>query len=86
MDNHNRYRQSSLMIERKLGTKDWAMRINMPLVAIYIVDSWLAYKLATGTEETQADFYLALAEEMIDNTYDQPNSARTQNSGYESPS
>ena len=62
VDNRNRYRQSSLMIEKKLGTKDWAMHINMPLVAICIVDSWLAYKLCTGTEETQADFYLALAE------------------------
>ena len=50
------------MIEKKLGTKYWAMRINMSLIAICIVDTWLAYKLATGTEETQADFYLALAE------------------------
>ena len=35
-----------------------------------------------GTEETQSDFYLAHVEEMIDNTYDQPNSARNQNSSY----
>ena len=73
------------MIEKKLGTKDWSIRINMSLVAICIVETWLAYKLSTGTEETQAEFYLALAEEMIDNTYDQPNSARTKQSGYESP-
>ena len=57
----------------------------MSLVAICIVDTWLAYKLATGTEETQAEFYLALSEEMIYNTYDQLSSARTKNSGYESP-
>ena len=25
VDNHNCYRKSSLMIEKKLGTKDWAM-------------------------------------------------------------
>ena len=50
------------MIERKLGTKDWAMRINMSLVDICIVDTWLAYKLAMGTEETQAEFYPAIAE------------------------
>ena len=85
VDNHNRYRQSSLMLEKKLGTKDWAMRINMSLFAICIVDTWLAYKLCTGTEETQAAFYLALAEEMIDNTYDTPNQTRSQNNGYESP-
>ena len=73
------------MLEKKLGTKDWAMRINMSLVAICIVDTWLAYKVCTGTEETQAAFYLALAEEMIDNTYDTPNQTRSQNNGYESP-
>ena len=86
VENHNRYRQSSLMIESKLGTKYWSMRINMSLVAICIVDTCLAYKLATRTEETHAEFYLALAEEMIDNTYDQPNSAHTKNSNKESPS
>ena len=62
VDNHNHYRQSSLMIERKLGTKYWSMQINMSLVAICIVETWLEYKLASGTEETQAEFYLALAE------------------------
>ena len=85
VDNHNRYRQSSLMSEKKRGTKDWAMRINMSLVAICIVDTWLAYKVCMGTEETHAAFYLALAEEMIDNTYDTPNQTRSQNNGYESP-
>ena len=86
IDNHNRYRQSSLMMERKLGTKDWAMRINMSLVAICIVDAWLAYKQCTGTHETQANFYLALAEELIDNTYDEPNSTRARNNVNRSPS
>ena len=86
VDNNDRYRQSSLMIKRKLGAKDWSMRINMSLFAICIVDTCLAYKLSTGTKETQAEFYLALAEEMIDNTYDQPNSAHTKNSNKESPS
>ena len=74
------------MLERKLGTKDWAMRINMSLVAICIVDTWLAYKQCTGTQETQADFYLALAEELIDNSYDEPNSTRGQNRGNRSQS
>ena len=50
------------MIEKKLGTKYWSMQINMSLVAICIVDTCLAYKLSTVTEETQADFYPALAE------------------------
>ena len=50
------------MIEKKLEKKNWEMRINMSLVAIFIVDTCLAYKLSTVTEETQADFYPALAE------------------------
>ena len=50
VDNHNSYRQISLMIEKKFGTKDWATQINMPLVAIYIVDTWLAYEIATRIE------------------------------------
>ena len=60
------------MIEKKLGTKYWSMQINMSLVAICIVDTWLSYKLDTGAEETHAEFYLAISEEMIDNMYDQP--------------
>ena len=81
VDKHNRYRKSSIIIEKKFGTKDWEMQTNMYLAAICIVDTCLEYKLSTVTEETQDDFYLALAEEMIDNTYDQPNSACNQNSG-----
>lgn len=63
----------------------WATWINIPLVGISIVDTWLACKLATGTKETHADFYLALVDEIKNNTYNLPNSARTQNSGYNSP-
>ena len=61
------------------------MRINMSLVDICILGTWIAYKISTGIEETQDDFYLELVEEMIDNMYDQPNSARNQNSGYDTP-
>ena len=85
VDNYNHYRQSSLIIEKKLGTKYWAMRINIFLVAICIVDICLAYKISTGTEYTQADFYIALSEEIIDDMYNQPNSARNKKSGYNTP-
>ena len=54
----------------------------MFLIGICIVDACLAYKLAMRTEETRAEIYPALAEEIRDNTYDQPNSARNQNSSY----
>ena len=45
----------------------------MFLIGICIVDACLAYKLAMRTEETRAEIYPALAEEIRDNTYDQPN-------------
>ena len=53
VDKHNCYMKSSLMIKKKLGTKYWAMRINMSLVAVFVIDTWLAYKLAKLIEETQ---------------------------------
>ncbi len=36
-----------------------------------IVDTWLVYKAATGTSESQPEFYTLLAEELIDNTNDE---------------
>ena len=34
------------------------------------MDTWLTYSKCTKTTETQKEFYLALSEELIDNTYD----------------
>ena len=34
-----------------------------------LVDVWLAYQCIIGTEDTQADLYNYLAEDMIGNTY-----------------
>ena len=70
IDRHNRCRQESLDISKRLGTKDWYKRLNLSVFAMNVVDVWLAYQGITGTAETQADFYNYLAEEMIDNTYD----------------
>jgi hypothetical protein len=72
IDRHNRCRQDDLHLERKLGTHDWSMRANTSILAMCIVDSWLVYKGCRGTrlEKTQAEFYIALAEELIDNDYD----------------
>ena len=72
------------MIENKIGTKDWSMRINLSLVSICIVDSWLAFKQATGTSSTQAEFYINLAEQLIDNEDDNSRQEpRHSNSGEE---
>ena len=50
-----------------------------------IVDSWLIYSKATETEKKQRDFYELLAEEVIDNTYDQVRGGRRQGSENGSP-
>jgi Transposase IS4 len=74
IDQHNRDRQDTLMIERKLKTHDWATRVNLSIFAIILVDCWRVYsKLsfnATNKVEVQKDFYAHLAAEMIDNTFD----------------
>ena len=40
------------------------------ILGMYIVDSWLAYSQVTNTIEKQSDFYMLLAEGMIDNNFD----------------
>lgn len=49
---------------------DWAIWVNMTILGMIIVESWLAYIQCTKAKETQKEFYTYLAEELIDNTYD----------------
>ncbi|KAG7352288.1 transposase IS4 [Nitzschia inconspicua] len=70
IDQNNRHRQDNLQIERKIETKNWATRVGTTILGMCIVDAWLVYKGATGTSETQSEFYSWLAEELIDNSYD----------------
>ena len=70
VDQHNRHRQATLKLETKLKTTDWSKRVNMTLLGITIVDTWLAWSQATGSKCTQSEFYNDLAEELIDNNYD----------------
>jgi len=70
IDQHNRHRQSTLAIETKLPTKKWDMRVNLSILSMIIVDSWMVFEQATRTNESQKDYYSLLAEELIDNTYD----------------
>ena len=59
-------------------------------MAMMVVDSWLVYSQvnsqATNTQESQQDFYAHLAEELIDNTYDQVGGTRRQSEITETPS
>jgi hypothetical protein len=73
IDRHNRCRQDDLMLEKKFITHDWSKRVNLSILGICIVDSWLVFKSCRGghlCQTLQADFYTDLAEELIDNTFD----------------
>ncbi len=77
IDQHNRDRQSTLGIERKLVTNDWSMRVNLSIFAMIVVDTWRVYsgltfdeELPNNNSETQKEFYGRLAAELIDNHYD----------------
>ena len=85
VDRHNRSRQDNLMLERKLGTQKWYMRVGMSLLGICLVDAWMAYsQLIDGNTEKQSTFYSGLAEELIDNRYDSTSTRRRATSGDES--
>jgi Transposase IS4 len=76
VDQHNRDRQDALKLERKLGTHNWATRVNHTILGMCIVDAWkvfsrLAFTASGAPTETQSEFYGQLAAELIDNTYDQ---------------
>lgn len=72
IDQHNRHRQDTLSLERKIEVKGWDKRVNIGLLAVCIVDSWLLYKGGRGAKPalTQNRFYERLAEELVENTYD----------------
>jgi hypothetical protein len=71
------------MIERKLGTLDWSMSVNLSIFGMLVVDTWLAYSQCTGhntgtrKDEKQKDFYTYLADELVDNQYDTVGGNRT---------
>ena len=69
IDRNNRYRQESLYIYIKLGTKDWSNRFNLYTFGVDVVDVWLEYQGITRTSEIQPEFYNYLDEYMLDNTY-----------------
>ena len=70
IDQHNRHHQDNLKTEKKLETKKWDMRVNLTIFSMIVVDTWLVYSQATGSTELQSEFYVRLAEELIDNNID----------------
>ena len=75
IDQHNRHWQDTLMLEKKVEVKRWDARVNLSLLAMMFVDTWLVYSQCTNAQEsnyTQKQFYTDLAEELIDNRVDSP--------------
>ena len=56
------------------------MRVNLTIFSMIVVDTWLVYSQATGSAELQSEFYVRLAEELIDNNIDS-RPQRRRNSG-----
>ena len=56
------YRQESLDIKQKLGTKYWSKRLNLSVFEMHVVNVWLAYQGITRTAEIQYYLYNYLAE------------------------
>ena len=70
IDQHNRHGQDNLKTEKKLETKKWDMRVNLTIFSMNVEDTWLVYSQVTGSTECQSEFYVHLAEELIDNNID----------------
>jgi len=72
IDQHNRRRQDDLMLEKKIGTHDWAKRVNFSIEGMIVVDAYLAYIGCTQSDvdkrgrETFDEFIHKLADEMIE--------------------
>ena len=55
-----------------MGTHDWSKRLNLSLLSMCIVDTWLAFhgcRGGTSCPTTQREFCEDLAEQLIDNSY-----------------
>ena len=62
------------MIERKVKTTTWWRRVNMSIFALCVVDVYLLMTGCQGVDSdfsTARDFFQVLAEQLIDNSYDQ---------------
>jgi hypothetical protein len=70
IDQHNRHRQDTLMLERKVGTHDWAKRVNLSIFGMIVVDTYIVHSKATGSRQSQKSFYQDIATALIDNNYD----------------
>ena len=67
IDQHNRCRQDTLNLEKKIQTNQWDRRVNMSIFGMIVVDSWMLYKGCTGGNQLhQTGYYKALMDALID--------------------
>ena len=72
IDQHNRLRQDSLNLEKKLQTMDWATRANHSILGMIVVDSFYLATGCQGAFQGGFRFYLEdLITGLIENKYDQ---------------
>ena len=69
IDHHNKRRHDTLRLEIKVETNDWSKRVNQSIIRMIVVDVFLCYNQLVDKSEKEGDFYLRLAEELIDNKY-----------------
>ena len=70
IDHQNRRRHDTLMLERKVETNNWSKQVNQSILGMIVVDTFLCYNQLVDESEKEGNFYLRLAEELIDNKYD----------------
>jgi len=58
IDRQNRWRQDDLRLEHKYGNHHWSTRVNISILGMCVVDSWMLHCEARGPVgcETQAHF------------------------------
>ena len=70
---HNRHRQDTLKVERKIETRSWEKHLTSSIFGMYCVDAWLIYRGCTKytlhkePDLNQQEFYCVLEEELVDN-------------------
>ena len=69
IDRHIRCRQQDLNMDKKFRVKRWSTRVNISILSLCIVDSWLLFKSRYGTARTIGPwiYYCKLADSLIDN-------------------
>lgn len=69
IDQHNRGRQSTLNLEKKMQTKCWHKRVNTSILGMIIIDAFRLHSMCTGAKMTQQEFTRGLIRELVENKF-----------------